>query len=738
MIKYVKVLSLLIIVSILVSSYPNSAAVAALKNKAIQVTDTEIQRAISYGFVPDNLQSDLDKTVTFSQFSTMIKDMLTLYDSKLVPQWKKTASLALKSKDTMHRDHGMLTVYFAACLMGIGQTTNGNWNYINEKLGVGTGDVFDWDYAKWFPDYDKKAPFYDIEYKKHISGWSYDTCSRLWCLGQTSCVSGNPIFDIDYKKKTVRPMLNLSRKEAIQAVLRLYESTLMQKEKASGRDKRSVKILTLADNRRTSILSSEITIVKSDIFIQGKTYTGTAYYVSNSGDDSNDGTSLSTPWASMSKVNSVELNHGDVVFFNRGDIWYDTLCAQQGVTYSAYGTGSKPVISGSVPENAAASNLWNLFYKGKKGEKIWVYNRDLRDASGIFFDNGERWANKVMPCWDGRQYVSDKGKKFDVVTGLTKDLDFFSCVDLSMIKPFEQVNSTGVTGPLYLRCDAGNPGTIYSRIDFSQDGMGVSPLGTNGKDLTIDNISIVFFGALGVDCRGYLGWTKTMVQNCEIGWCGGGITNYSYLPGNNRFAYAATSGGAVHMAGPQKTAVNNYIHHCASKSFVIAIHDRPSASPIYSDILIQGNLLEYNAAALHLVNYMEQENPTVDSGFKNVSFSDNYVMYTGYGWVDTMTQRTDLMLEKIHSSAIEFGGEYLNKNGGIFIKNNIFYLSKYTLVHCFMPKDNQPVFSGNIYAQGENGWLAMLRGRLLSITENGYKNVRNELLDQTGSVLIVQ
>jgi hypothetical protein len=55
-----------------------------------------------------------------------------------------------------------------------------------------------------------------------------------------------------------------------------------------------------------------------------------------------------------------------------------------------------------------------------------------------------------------------------------------------------------------------------------------------------------------------------------------------------------------------------------------------------------------------------------------------------------------------------------------------------------MPKGNQPEFSGNIYAQADNGWLAMLRGRLLSITENGEKYVRNELMDRTGIVLTVK
>lgn len=708
------------------------------QDKVISTNDPEILRAIAYGFVPDTIKGDWEDTITFSQYCAMLEKMLSLYDSSLTLKWEETASHAIKSNDTMNRDHGMLATYYAAYLMGIGQTTNGNWNYMSEKMGIEVIKGFDNDFEQWFPNCNNQSPFYDIFYKKHLSGWDFVTSSKFWCMGQTSNVSGNQVFDIDFTNKTMRPMDHFSRKEAIWAVLRLYESTFKPSQKTVGNDKKSTEILSLADNRRNSILNSNTTITSSNAFVQGKTYTGTAYYVANSGNDSNNGTSPETPWATMSKVNSAELKNGDAVFFKRGDIWYDTISAQRGVTYSAYGAGPKPVISGSVAENAAAPDKWKLYYSNESGEKIWVYYRDLRDSSGIFMNGGKSWANKVMPCWNGKQYVSDSGKSFDAVTGLTNNLDYFSCIDLSGINPFEQVNSTGVTGPLYLRCDAGNPGELYSNIEFSLDGMGVSPSGENGKDLTIDNLKIVFFGGLGVDCRTYLGWTNTIVQNCEIGWCGGSTTNYTYLTANNEIAYANISGGAVQMSGPQNTVVNNYIHHCSSKALVIALHDRKTTSFIYSDITIKGNLLEYNAAALHLVNYMETENPTVDSGFKNVSFEDNYVLYTGYDWIQTKTERTDYYRENLPVSSIEFGGEYNNKNSGIYIRNNTFYLSKYVLVNCYMPKDNQPIFSGNIYAQGENGWLAMLRGRLFSITENGEKYMQNELLDGSGTILSVK
>jgi predicted small lipoprotein YifL len=707
---------------------------------ALSIDDPEILRAISYGFVPSELQRDWNTTITFKQFSIMLKNMLSVYDNKLVPQWEVTASKALISNDLMHRDQGILATYYAATLMGIGQTTNGNW-HMDQIYGIDVQNGFYNDYGKWFPDCHQESPFYDIEWTKRISGWDYVASSIFWCMGQTSPVSGKTIFDIDFDKKTLRPMDSLSRKEAIWAVLRLYESTLKPTDNLLANDAKSTEILTLADTRRNAIINSETTITSSDTFIQGQTFTGTAYYVSNSGDDALDGKSAETAWATMEKVNTAQLKYGDAVFFKRGDIWYEQLWGQSGVTYSAYGTGAKPVISGSVAENAADPEKWKLSYAGDHGEKIWVYYRDLLDVTGIFFDQGHSWANKVYPYWDdkNKQYVFKTGEIFNANTGLANDLDFFANIDLTKTHPLDNVNESGATGPLYLRSDAGNPGELYSNIEFEQAGTGISPVGNNGKDMTVDNIKIVYFGNVGVAVAGYQGWINTIVQNSEFGWCGGGITNYANDSDfSDKYAIAKISGCAIQLSGPQNTAINNYIHHCASKSIVLAIHERHSLFDIYSDDVIKGNLLEYSASSLHVANYMANENPSAPSGFKNITFEDNYVLFSGYGWVDTNMQRTDSNLEKLPASAVDFGGEYENKNEGIFIKNNILYMAKYALIDCFMPKDNQPIFSGNTYAQSENGWLAKFRGRLFSITENGEEYVQNELLDDSGTVLIVK
>jgi parallel beta-helix repeat protein len=85
------------------------------------------------------------------------------------------------------------------------------------------------------------------------------------------------------------------------------------------------------------------------------TYTvnATVYYVSNSGNDSNAGTSESLPWKTLTKVNSFTPKAGDQILFKRGDEWTGSITVKASgtsssrITYGAYGTGNKPKIYGS-------------------------------------------------------------------------------------------------------------------------------------------------------------------------------------------------------------------------------------------------------------------------------------------------------------------------------------------------------------------------------------------------------
>jgi hypothetical protein len=71
------------------------------------------------------------------------------------------------------------------------------------------------------------------------------------------------------------------------------------------------------------------------------------YYVSPSGADLADGKTQTTAWRTIDRVENAPLASGDVVLFERGGVWRELLYVQTGgLTFGAYGTGARPIITG--------------------------------------------------------------------------------------------------------------------------------------------------------------------------------------------------------------------------------------------------------------------------------------------------------------------------------------------------------------------------------------------------------
>ncbi len=101
------------------------------------------------------------------------------------------------------------------------------------------------------------------------------------------------------------------------------------------------------------------------------------YYISNSGNDGATGLSPGKAWQTIQKLKSVNLNPGDSVFFERGNVWRTPLDATLSLSddgtlskyiyYGAYGTGERPRILGSI-----TSNKWT-----NEGNNIWSTNDNI-------------------------------------------------------------------------------------------------------------------------------------------------------------------------------------------------------------------------------------------------------------------------------------------------------------------------------------------------------------------------
>ena len=110
------------------------------------------------------------------------------------------------------------------------------------------------------------------------------------------------------------------------------------------------------------------------------------YYISNSGNDSNNGLSQVYPFESIAKLNSImqDLLPGDIILFERDGVYSGQINIKaSGITnkpliFGAYGTGRNPVISGSIQ----VSN-WKP-YKGN------IYSSYVKSKVKDIFVNGER------------------------------------------------------------------------------------------------------------------------------------------------------------------------------------------------------------------------------------------------------------------------------------------------------------------------------------------------------------
>jgi hypothetical protein len=119
----------------------------------------------------------------------------------------------------------------------------------------------------------------------------------------------------------------------------------------------------------------------------------TTYYVDNcvvTGNDSNRGTSTSTPWLTIAKVNASTFAAGDSILFQSTCTWREQLTiASSGtsgnsITFGAYGTGALPIISG-------ATLLTSWVPEAQAGGATFYYASDsVAPASGQVFRDKAR------------------------------------------------------------------------------------------------------------------------------------------------------------------------------------------------------------------------------------------------------------------------------------------------------------------------------------------------------------
>lgn len=705
----------------------------------MQEESPEIQLLLEQVWIPAEIQTNLDEAILWNEMLIMLENVIQLCDETTLEEWK---SIVRPKNVPMERDDGMLAIYEAACVLGIGHRARVSWNDVSNYYnyhGI-------W-HSGFSPREDVFTNVHDISPYEPNPGWepewNYITGAQFYSLGQSSVANTAPFFDYVESGKGFNDAL--TRRDAILASDKLLQAYRVTKSGGYPIPKTDWEDPLLSDAKavKEDILNSPTTITKANELVLGETYTGNTYFVSNAGNDSNDGLSPETPWATLCKVEKAKLKYGDAVFFQRGGIWYGSLKMQYGVTYSAYGEGTKPIITGS-PQDAVQEDKWTLYAETADGAKIWQYAEELPDAGVILLNGGEIVARKAYPVWNEREYTNGEGEPYVVEEELA-DLMFFSAINLkgkwAPIGTRLSLDEPTIIGPLYLRCDAGNPGQIFEKIEIAVISMGTSTADKGWN--TIDNLHFRCFATAGMDCSNH---SNIVYQNCEADWCGGAVNYYQKSYYNPDDIMVNISGGGLLLFGHDVTGRNNYIHDCESKGIAVVINGT-DGNPAWlnrTNILAEGNVVERCGSSVYMM--IEFVRPGLKWKFEDVRFAGNYLINGSYGWRQgNVRDLLDSEIQMIMCNNVMATGEVL-------FENNLFYRASGTLMRC-NGHDLQnsaviPTMRGNTYVQDKGQMLFVKRDEqhdcypetTLATSEQALmeKCVREYMGDTSGRVIILE
>ena len=454
-------------------------------------------------------------------------------------------------------------------------------------------------------------------------------------------------------------------------VIKNTEKAVIDADAIAKAEKKVAEIEALSAKRKAEILSTKDTI----------TISGTKYYVSNSGNDDNDGKSPEAAWATIDKVNEYTYEEGDGVLFNRGDFFRGNLLAKSGVTYAAYGEGDKPKLSASE-ENGASEEKWILV---EGTTNVWKFYRQMVDIGGILADrgDGEFICEKVLACLDvEEQKYYKKADKSEI---------FNPATDLENLTFFNFTKSTRVTEDrvdMYFRCDEGNPGKVFTSIEFLD---GKTHTIRARSNVTIDNLCVLHTARHGIgsgSCK------NLVITNCEIGWIGGGLFG-QWKQASGVIAFGRFGNGIEVYGACNNFVIDNcYVYQCFDAGITNQLQKGGANCIVNKDVRFTNNLIEY--CCYNIEYFMGIGDVDVTRLLDNVLYEKNICRMAGFGWG---------RINPTNSANIK-GWDHRNESKNFVIRDNIFDRAYGDLLHIGTTRlEWMPEFSGNTYIQYRNSLL---------------------------------
>ena len=467
---------------------------------------------------------------------------------------------------------------------------------------------------------------------------------------------------------------------------------------------------------------------------------GTTYYVSNDGDDANDGKSPARPWRSLRRVSDTPLAHGDGVLFRRGDVFRGQVKAQPGVTYAAYGAGEKPRFYGWYRDLAAPA-LWSLV---DAEHHIWKLGEPILDCGTLVFNHGEAHCRKLIPSYINGQFVCRdcETRPFVLAREMTQDLDMVCLYDARLTDkpskgecfPVPQLDDDSL-GELYLRCDRGNPAHVFNSIEALPRRHMFLVRSCNS--VTIDNLCLKYIGTHAISAGGQC-VESLHVSNCEIGWIGGAIQHYfgtdpNYPQGRRGTVTRFGNGVEIYGGCDDYRVENCYIYQCYDAGITHQVTTRGNTYTM-SNIVYRGNVVENCVYSIEY--FLEKTMGDTESIIDGCEMRDNFLRLSGYGWGQ---QR-----HNVDTPAHIKGWSYENTARHFSIHHNVFDRAAYRMLHTVAKRAYScPRIHNNIYIQyfgnaiGQYGPNEAAEPQMLMFDENAEANIRKVLGDKDATVYVI-
>jgi hypothetical protein len=453
------------------------------------------------------------------------------------------------------------------------------------------------------------------------------------------------------------------------------------------------------------------------------------YYVSSSGNDSKSGTSTTSAWKTISRVNKQTLKSGDKVLFQGGKSFSGALIVNSnegGVTFSTYGSGRATINSGGssgLKVSNTTASVYNLIFNGSKGGNSGIYfgitasgkhlsnvtidNVEVKNYGhdGIEFDINGRGGSYVNNVKIEDTSVHHNGYSGIEATSMQHNINKNWLVQ--RVKAYENVGSTSskkVTGSGIYVADVDGM-TIQYCLAYNNGKNGSAPVGiwTAGSNrVTIQyNESYNNKTHTGTDGGGFdLDWdthNSVMQYNYSHGNDGPG---YLLCPATNagknnviRYNVSENDGrkngvGGIQLYGNVEAAkiYNNVVYMSnANGSSAFRAHDLGAAGKVPTNVEVRNNIF-YTTAAAKLIN--------LTSGVAtkgSIKFSGNaYYATSGFkiqwgtnGYTSLNAWRSGKGQEKLNGVSTGYQGDPMLTNAGhggtIGNASNLKNLSAYKL-----------------------------------------------------------